>query len=282
MLHKSWAVLSVLLVVGGVSMLLYPLYSGWAAENRQDEVIRTYQTDLKEFSRLELERARAEAQAYNRQLSQTVRLSEKEGEGVWDLSYEQLLNENRDGIMSYIEIPKIGVNLPVYHGTSEAVLAKGAGHMQNTALPVGGATTHCVISAHCGDPSATLFTDLDQLREEDMFYLHTLDEVLCYKVDQIKVVLPDETKEFGVVEGKDHVTLVTCTPYGINSHRLLVRGERVNQSEMIQNQLAGKGNRCSVGVRQGNAILCTAGMAKEAVQKLIQIDDVGAFIPKDY
>ena len=234
-------------------------------------MIQTYQTDLEELSSLELERARAEAEAYNRQLSSAVRLSEQEVENISNFSYEQLLNENADGIMSYIEIPKIGVHLPVYHGTSEAVLAKGAGHMKNTALPVGGASTHCVISAHCGDPSATLFSDLDQLEEGDCFYLHTLNEVLAYKVDQIKVVLPHETEEFRVIEGEDHVTLVTCTPYGINSHRLLVRGKRVMEGEMVQNQGTDKELGHAVKRSWQSAALCAVIRAEQAARMLAQM-----------
>ncbi len=217
-----------MLILCGVGMILYPFISKMHENFRQDEVIRTYQTDVEELEQAELARARAEAEAYNIRLHNMVQSADSfvTDFETQNTSYDQLLNENADGVMSYIEIPSINVYLPVYHGTSDAVLAKGAGHMRNTSLPVGGASTHCVISAHRGDPSATLFSDLDQLKQGDVFYLHTLGEVLAYQVDQIKVVLPYETDDFRIEEKKDYVTLVTCTPYGINSHRLLVRGER--------------------------------------------------------
>ena len=130
--------------------------------------------------------------------------------------------------IGYIEIPKIKVYLPVFHGLSDEVLQRGVGHMEGSSLPVGGKSTHCVLAGHTGLPSANLFTDLDQLKDGDMFYIHTLDKVLAYKIDQIKTVLPYETEDTQIVGGKDYVTLVTCTPYGINSHRLLVRGRGVS------------------------------------------------------
>ena len=137
------------------------------------------------------------------------------------------LNINGDEIMGIVEIPKIDVELPIYHTTDEEVLEKAAGHLEGSSLPIGGESTHAVISAHRGLPSATLFTDLDQLEEGDHFLLHILDDTLCYEVDQINVVDPDETELLSVVEGEDLVTLLTCTPYGVNTQRLLVRGHRV-------------------------------------------------------
>ena len=271
MMHKGWAVLSVLLIVGGLGMLLYPIVSGYLAECRQEDVICTYQTNLDELSKQELKRARAEAEAYNRQLCSAVRLSDQMVEEISGFSYEQLLNENEDGIMSYIEIPKIKVYLPVYHGTSETVLAKGAGHMQNTSLPVGGASTHCVISAHCGDPLAILFSDLDQMKEEDIFYMHTLGEILFYRVDQIKVVLPSEVEEFRVVEGEDHVTLVTCTPFGINSHRLLVRGKRVEETEAMRTHAADRDRRFAIGQGYWKGALYAVENTKRTVNTLLLI-----------
>ena len=138
-----------------------------------------------------------------------------------------LLNPSNNGIMGYIEIPIIKGRMPLYHGTEESVLQVGIGHLDWTSLPTGGESTHCVVSGHRGLPSAKLFTDLDQIVVGDIFYLHILDETLCYQVDQILVVEPDDTKALLVEEGKDYCTLVTCTPYGVNSHRMLVRGERV-------------------------------------------------------
>lgn len=230
---KVRQIASLLLILCGIGMLLYPLLSNMYERSNHDEVISTYQNDVADMEPEQINDARAEAEEYNTQLHELVQDQEAfvSDLDMQNLTYEQLLNENADGVMSYIEIPCIEVFLPIYHGTSERVLAKGAGHMVNTSLPVGGASTHCVISAHRGDPSATLFSDLDQLQEGDEFYLYTLNERLCYKVDQIKVVLPYETDDFRIINGKDYVTLVTCTPYGINSHRLLVRGERVLQTQ---------------------------------------------------
>ena len=229
MRHKAGIIASILLILCGMGVLLYPMLSDWYERAHHGEVIRTYQSDVAGMQPEQITGARAEAEAYNAQLHELVKNQEVFVADFekQNLTYEQLLNENADGVMSYIEIPCIDVFLPIYHGTSERVLAKGAGHMVNTSLPVGGVSTHCVISAHRGDPSATLFSDLDQLQEGDEFYLHTLNERLGYKIDQIKVVLPYETDDFRIVDGKDFVTLVTCTPYSVNSHRLLVRGERI-------------------------------------------------------
>ncbi len=146
-----------------------------------------------------------------------------------------MLNPDGDGLMGYLEIPSIKVYLPVYHGTSDGVLQAGIGHLGNTSLPVGGENTHAVLSGHTGLPNARLLTDLDKLQEKDQFYLHVLDEVLAYEVDQIKVVEPDNISDIFIEDGKDYVTLVTCTPYGINSHRLLVRGTRFRMWKQKKN-----------------------------------------------
>lgn len=224
---------SLLLILCGLGVSLYPLISNWYERVHHGEVIRTYQADVAGMGLTEIDGAWKEAEAYNDALHKLVQEQELfvSDFEMQNLTYEELLNENADGVMSYIEIPSIDVFLPIYHGTSERVLAKGAGHMVNTSLPVGGASTHCVISAHRGDPSATLFSNLDQLEQGDEFYLHTLNRRMGYRIDQIKVVLPYETDDFRIAEGKDYVTLVTCTPYGINSHRLLVRGERIEEGE---------------------------------------------------
>ena len=145
--------------------------------------------------------------------------------------YEALLNVSGNGIMGYIEIPKINVSLPIYHGTEESVLQIAVGHIEGSSLPVGGASTHCVLSGHRGLPSATLFSNLDQMDEGDIFLLRILDETLTYEVDQIHIVLPQESDDLTIVNNRDLCTLVTCTPYGINSHRLLVRGTRIENQE---------------------------------------------------
>lgn len=145
--------------------------------------------------------------------------------------YESLLNVSNLGVMGYIEIPKLSVSLPIYHGTSDSVLQVAVGHLDWTSLPVGGESTHCVISGHRGLPSAKLFTDLDRMNVGDTFTLRILDEVLTYEVDRILIVLPEETEPLLIEEGKDYCTLVTCTPYAVNTHRLLVRGRRVENEE---------------------------------------------------
>lgn len=170
---------------------------------------------------------------YNRELvgrSTNFALSDAQKE-----EYEKLLDVSGTGIMGYVEIPELGVSLPVYHGTEEAVLQVAAGHLEWSSLPVGGESSHCVISGHRGLPSAKLFTDLDKLREGDVFMLRVLDEVLTYEVDKISIVEPSQVSELQIVEGEDLCTLVACTPYGINTHRLLVRGHRI---ENIQSSAA--------------------------------------------
>jgi len=150
-----------------------------------------------------------------------------------DKEYLKLLNPKEDGVMGYIKIPKIDVEIPIYHGTSNKVLQKGVGHFENSSLPVGGESTHSILSAHRGLPSSRLFTDLDQLEEGDMFYIYVLDKVLAYRVDQIKVVEPSNIENLKIVDNEDYITLVTCTPYAINTHRLLVRGTRVEYNEQV-------------------------------------------------
>ena len=213
----------------GIGLMGYPLISGWLQAAAQGEVIRSYQSDVMSLSEAQRRRAWQEAVAYNEALLQLVQKENATAEEFQqqNLTYDQLLNENADGVMSYIEIPTIEVYLPIYHGATDDVLKRGVGHLINTSLPVGGPSTHCVISAHRGDPSAALFTHLDQLQIGDEFQLYTLGEKLTYRVDQIKTVRPYETDDFQITVGQDYVTLVTCTPYGINTHRLLVRGKRV-------------------------------------------------------
>lgn len=170
-----------------------------------------------------------DAAAYNERL--LTKLNRYKMTSEEKAEYESLLNVSGNGIIGYIEIEKIDCSLPVYHGTAESALQIAAGHIEGTSLPVGGASTHCVISGHRGLPRAKLFTNLDRLVEGDTFELHILDEILTYEVDQISVVEPDEVEKLEIEEGKDYCTLVTCTPYGINTHRLLVRGHRVANRE---------------------------------------------------
>ena len=222
----------------GVGILSYPLVSSVInnIEDRrhaQDELIKIENMGEKKRDALF-----DEAEEYNRKLISTVLLTDPFDEATYEKIediYRQSFNVNAEGLIGYIEIAKIDVFLPIYHGTSKEVLERGAGHLENTSFPVGGASTHSVISAHSAFPTRTFFDYLPDLKEGDKFVIHVLDELLTYQIDQIKVVLPDKTDDLYVIDGEDYVTLLTCTPYSINTHRLLVRGKRVpNDAESIE------------------------------------------------
>ena len=209
----------------GLSLLLYPTVSNYLNEKNSTRAISTYVEEMDNYDEEQFKEVWNNAIIYNSDLAKQ--------ENVFLLSeemisrYKENLNITGTGIMGYIEIPKLDVSLPVYHGTSDSVLQRAIGHLDWTSLPVGGESTHCVVSGHRGLPSAKLFTDLDKLREGDTFVLMVLDTKLTYEVDQIRTVLPDEVDDLRIFYGKDYCTLVTCTPYGINTHRLLVRGHRI-------------------------------------------------------
>jgi sortase A len=225
----STVVLMIMLLLG-LSLLLYPAVSNYINTLIQSGAINDYTEAAANLSDDEYDEILSQAQAYNEELA-------KEGiDFEWtdeeDEEYNDTLKISDDGLMSYIEIPKIDVTLPIYHGTSDDVLQVGVGHMEGTSLPVGGESTHCVLLAHRGLPSAKLFSALDKMEEGDTFTLYTLGEELTYEVDQIKIVEPEELDDLQIEEGEDYCTLVTCTPYGVNTHRLLVRGHRIeNQAE---------------------------------------------------
>ena len=208
-----------LLLLFGIGLFMYPIVSDWICEYNSKEEINTYDQKITKTESKLLRQLEKEAKDYNTALAQ------KDTTKISVVKYDDLLAVT-DAI-SYIEIPKIGVYLPIYHGLSDEVLQKGIGHMEGTSLPVGGEGTHCVLAGHTGLPSAEIFTDLDQMSKGDAFFIHILDKVLEYQVDQIKVVLPYEEEDIQIVKGKDYITLLTCTPYGINDHRLLVRGKRI-------------------------------------------------------
>ena len=212
----------------GLSIMLYPSVSNLYNQWRQDQLVTDYDEALQEMDESELEAAREAARAYNAALSPTFSDAFSDVEIPADDEYWQLLDIAGNGVMGYVEIPKIEVRLPIYHGTGEEELEKGTGHLYGTSLPVGGEGTHSVISGHRGLPSALLFTDLDQLEVGDKFALHVLGETLAYEVDQILVVEPTDVSSLVPEQGRDYVTLVTCTPYGVNTQRLLVRGHRVD------------------------------------------------------
>ena len=218
-------ILLVLVFLVGLSLLLYPSVSDYWNSFHQTRAIATYAEEVATLDNEQYDELWAAAQQYNRSLTERGNayvLSEEQKE-----AYEELLDVSGLGVMGYIEIPEIDVSLPVYHGTEESVLQIAVGHLEWSSLPVGGESTHCVLSGHRGLPSAKLFTNLDKLTEGDIFLLRVLDEVLTYEVDQILIVEPQETGALRIEEGKDYCTLVTCTPYGINTHRLLVRGHRI-------------------------------------------------------
>lgn len=216
----------VVLLVVGVGLLLYPTVSDWWNSSRQTQAIVSYTQAVDETSAQRQESMLADARAYNEELADHV------FNGTLDeqtkARYESLLDVTGTGIMGYVEIPSLSCALPIYHGTDEGVLRVAVGHLEWTSLPVGGPGTHSAISGHRGLPSAKLFTNLDKLVEGDTFELHVLGETLVYEVDQIRIVEPTDITELAAQEGQDLCTLVTCTPYGINTHRLLVRGHRVD------------------------------------------------------
>ena len=218
----------ILILLAGLSLLLYPSLSDYWNSFHQTKAIASYSEEVANLDEMQYEKMWEAAKAYNQALAESDNflLTDEQKE-----KYEELLNVSGSGIMGYIEIPSIDCSLPVYHGTDDAVLQIAVGHLDWTSLPVGGANTHCVISGHRGLPSAKLFTSLDKLTEGDIFMLRVLDEVLTYEVDQILIVEPQDISALRIVEGQDYCTLVTCTPYGINTHRLLVRGHRIETIE---------------------------------------------------
>lgn len=221
--------LAVLIFLAGAAVFLYPAVSNWLAELHQSGVIQEYEANVAVESPEDYAEAWRLAREYNENLAgDPVHDPFVPGTGyVLPENYLECLNLDGSGVMGYLEIPKISVRLPIYHGTSEEVLEQGVGHVESTALPIGGPFTHAVLTGHRGLPSAKLFTSLDQLEIGDRFYIHVLDQVLAYEVDAINTVLPNELQQLRAIEGRDLVTLVTCTPYGVNTHRLLVRGTRV-------------------------------------------------------
>lgn len=214
-----------LVLIAGIGLLAYPTVSDWWNSFHQSRAISSYIETVNELSPEEYARIWNDAVEYNESLLTHIQTFSLDAEQKAD--YESQLNIEGNGIMGYIEVPIINVKLPIYHGLEESVLQIAIGHMEDTSLPVGGECTHCVVSGHRGLPSATLFTNLDKMEEGDLFMFHTLNETLTYEVDQIRIVEPTDTKDIQIVPGEDLATMVTCTPYGINSHRMLVRGHRV-------------------------------------------------------
>ncbi|MBQ6499142.1 MAG: class C sortase [Ruminococcus sp.] len=229
-MKKTLPLIAVLLVfLIGVGILAYPLISSVVNNMAFRNESREYSRTIERMERDDIDELMASAKAYNDSLQRVI-LTDPFDEASYGLigeNYEESLNVDGNGLIGYVEIPKIDVNLPIYHGTSIEVLSKGAGHLEHTALPIGGKSTHSVISAHSAWPGQTFFDYLETLEIGDEFYIKVLDMVLKYEVDDINVVLPDQTRNLYVVEGEDYLTLLTCTPYSVNTHRLLVRGKRV-------------------------------------------------------
>lgn len=221
----------VIIFILGVGILCYPTVSNYIATKNQIQIISNYQNKVSKSNEKDLKAEWEAAEKYNASLSGEVigdPFVPGSGRVILD-NYEEVLDV--DGIMGYIKIPKINVDLPIYHGCKEESLQKGVGHLEDTALPIGGKGNHCVLSGHRGLPAAELFTDLDKLEKGDQFYLYILDKILTYEVDQIKVISPEEVQDLRTIPDRDLVTLITCTPYGVNSHRLLVRGTRTADVE---------------------------------------------------
>ena len=219
------SVLLILILIVGLSLMLYPSFSNYWNSFHQTRAIANYAETVAGIDDQVYAEMLEDARDYNRRVAERGILWELDEEQIAD--YERQLDITGTGIMGYIEIQKIDCFLPIYHGTAESVLQIAVGHIEGSSLPVGGEGSHCVLSGHRGLPSARLFTDLDRMQEGDSFVLRTLDEILTYQVDQIRIVLPYELDDLRIAEGEDYCTLVTCTPYGVNSHRLLVRGHRI-------------------------------------------------------
>jgi len=226
---KASNILLVLMLVAGLSILLYPSFSDYWNSTRQTQLITHYAEAVADMDDEAYDVYLNSANEYNEALlnrENWMELNEEQSKRYW-----QELNFSGDDIMGYIEIPMIDVTLPIYHGTEEEILQIAVGHLEWSSLPVGGESTHAVVSGHRGLPSARLFTDLDRLRVGDYFVINVLNQIITYEIDQIKIVEPYEMDDLRIIEGEDHCTLVTCTPYGVNSHRMLLRGTRIENIE---------------------------------------------------
>lgn len=234
--------ISVLVVAVGLLLLCYPWISEWTYEHSVDSTVNVYQNHVEKINNEELQQMLKEAREYNKNLEAAkaeltdpfIPGEDEEGNS----HYESILSLDDAGMMCIIDIPKIDVYLPVYHGTSTEVLKMGAGHLEGSSFPVGGESTHAVISAHTGMSTAKMFTDLTDMEEGDLFFIHILNETLAYRVCDIQVILPDETDCLTIRTGRDLVSLITCTPYGLNTHRLVVTGERTEYTEEIEEEAA--------------------------------------------
>ena len=248
-----------LIVLAGVGLVSYPTVSNWWNELHSSRAMRDYSATVTEFDAVDVERMKQEARDYNDRLLEKPDQFSMNDE--LEREYRGVLDVTGTGIMGYINIPKLDVKLPIYHGVDDTVLSTAVGHMEGSSMPVGGESTHVLLSGHRGLPSAKLFTHLDRLDVGDVFYLTVLDDTYTYRVDQVKTVLPEEVENLYIVEGRDLVTLITCTPYGVNTHRLLVRGERMDD---FQNRVSFDTDASYTGVRR-NLLLLLCGLGAAIV-----------------
>lgn len=228
-------VIPILIVIAGFLLLAYPFLSNYLFEKSAGSTVESYQEKTDMMDQKIKEKVLDEARGYNEnllrssiQLTDPFKTKKINGETVF---YNNILNVDRSEIMGYVKIPCISVDFPIYHGTSAEVLERGIGHLAASSFPIGGESTHAVLTGHTGLSSAKLFTDLTEMKKGDLFFIHVLDKKLAYRVDRITVVKPDDTRNLQIIDGEDHVTLLTCTPYGVNDHRLLVRGKRTRYHE---------------------------------------------------
>lgn len=236
MKRKVFDIIRIMVLLVAFSVLLYPTVSKYLYEKNSSKVVSAYNEEAVRLSKSDKIQMQEDAKAYNQEMLRNVELLDPFSTAKKEVNarYESLLKVNDAGMMGYIRIPAIEVELPIYHGTKEKSLQSGVGHFEGTSLPVGGESTHAVLTGHRGLPTKKLFTEMDELKEGDVFYIKVLGDTLAYQIDQILTVLPEDTKELSIVSGKDYVTLVTCTPYAINTHRLLVRGHRIPYEEAIE------------------------------------------------
>lgn len=229
-----------MIVLFGFALLSYPFISNYLFERSAGSTIKSYEKQAKTYDQKQKDKALKEAKEYNQDLTRSaVQLTDpfKAKSNGETMSYNNILNLDQSGVMGYLEIPCISVNLPIYHGTDAEILERGVGHLAASSLPIGGKSTHSILTGHTGLSSAKLFTDLTEMKKGDLFFINVLGQTLAYKVDQISVVRPEDTRKLQIVDGKDYVTLVTCTPYGINNRRLLVRGVRTKYVKNQKNKI---------------------------------------------
>lgn len=235
-------ILTAIVFLFGLSLCSYSIISGIIERQYQNDTVATYEKTVRQTEDDRLQQLLMKAKRYNEVLYKTdgFTIRNEDSNILSENSYKNILNVSANGIMGSIEIPVIDVNLPIYHGTSEEVLSSAIGHVRNSSLPVGGKNTRAILTGHRGLPSSKLFTRLDELKKGDLFFINVLNETLAYKIYDIEIIEPDEVEKLEIVPGKDLVTLLTCTPYGINSHRLIVTGERIEYEEDVHASIEGK------------------------------------------